>query len=100
MREINFPEKDKALREDVRALGALVGEMLAEQQGPEFLQLVESVRRTAIQRRESDISTSAELDALLSGMDVVEAGRLVRAYTTYFQVVNLAEKVNRADYWL
>jgi hypothetical protein len=42
MREIYFPEKDKALRDDVRVLGALVGEMLAEQQSPEFLQLVET----------------------------------------------------------
>ncbi len=38
MREIYFPEKDKPLREDVRVLGALVGEMLAEQETPEFLQ--------------------------------------------------------------
>ena len=37
MREIHFPEKDKALRDDVRVLGTLVGEMLAEQQGAEFL---------------------------------------------------------------
>ncbi len=95
MREIQFPEKEKALREDVHALGALVGEMLAEQQSPEFLQLVEAVRGTAIQRREGDTSASAELDALLNGMDVIEAGHLVRAFTTYFQVVNLAEKVHR-----
>jgi len=47
MREIQFPEKDQPLREDVRILGALVGEMLAEQQGLEFLHPVEAVRRTA-----------------------------------------------------
>ena len=52
MREIYFPEKDKPLREDVRVLGTLVGEMLAEQQGPKFLQQVEAVRRTAIGRRD------------------------------------------------
>jgi len=95
MREIHFPEKDKALRDDVRVLGALVGEMLAEQQSPEFLQLVETVRRAAIQRRESNVSRSAELDELLAGMDVQIAGCLIRAFTTYFQVVNLAEKVHR-----
>ena len=95
MREIYFPEKEKALRDDVRVLGALVGEMLAEQQGTEFLQRVEAVRRTAIQRREGDTNASAELDELLSGMGVLEASLLVRAFTTYFQVVNLAEKVHR-----
>ncbi len=95
MREIYFPEKDKPLREDVRVLGTLVGEMLAEQQGPKFLQQVEAVRRTAIGRRESKTGAEVELNALLTGMDVAEAGRLVRAFTTYFQVVNLAEKVHR-----
>jgi len=95
MREIYFPEKDKPLRDDVRVLGALVGEMLAEQEGGDFLQLVEAVRRTAIQRREGKPGASTSLDNLLAGMDVTTAGRLVRAFTTYFQVVNLAEKVHR-----
>jgi phosphoenolpyruvate carboxylase len=95
MRKIQFPEKEKALRDDVRVLGTLVGEMLAEQQGAEFLQLVEAVRRSAIQRRESDSETSDRLDALLSDMDLLTAERLVRAFTTYFQVVNLAEKTHR-----
>ena len=95
MREILFPEKDRALREDVRVLGALVGEMLAEQQGAEFLQQVEAVRRTSIERREGKTGAAVELDDLLSGMSIAEAGPLVRAFTTYFQVVNLAEKVHR-----
>ena len=95
MREIQFPEKDLPLRDDVRVLGALVGEMLAEQQGKHFLQLVEGVRKTAILRREEADSTCSQLNAFLSGMDVETAGRLVRAFTTYFLVVNLAEKVHR-----
>ena len=95
MREIDFPEKDKPLREDVRVLGALVGEMLAEQESPEFLRQVEAVRRTAIGRREDKAGAAESLDELLTGMDVAVAGRLVRAFTTYFQVVNLAEKVHR-----
>jgi phosphoenolpyruvate carboxylase len=95
MREIYFPEKDQPLREDVRVLGALVGEMLAEQQGSEFLQQVEAVRRAAIGRREGSAVAAAELGILLAGMGVADAGRLVRAFTTYFQVVNLAEKVHR-----
>ena len=95
MREIQFPEKDKALRDDVRVLGTLVGEVLAEQQGAGFLKLVEAVRRSAIQRRENPTKASAELSELLTGMDVDGAERLVRAFTTYFQVVNLAEKVHR-----
>jgi phosphoenolpyruvate carboxylase len=95
MREIYFPEKDKPLRDDVRVLGALVGKMLAEQENPAFLEQVEAVRQTAIKRREGMADASENLDKLLTGMDVTQAGRLVRAFTTYFQVVNLAEKVHR-----
>ena len=95
MREIYFPEKDQPLRDDVRVLGALVGEMLAEQQGSEFLHQVEAVRQTAIRRREREQGAAENLDDLLAGMSVVDAARLVRAFTTYFQVVNLAEKVHR-----
>jgi len=95
MREIYFPEKDQPLRDDVRVLGALVGEVLAEQQGETFLQLVEDVRRAAIQRRESPGESPDDLGKLLAGMDVRTSERLVRAFTTYFQVVNLAEKVHR-----
>ncbi len=95
MREIDFPEKDQPLREDVHVLGALVGEMLAEQQGSEFLQQVEAVRRAAIGRRERNAGAEKDLEALLAGMDVAEAALLVRAFTTYFQVVNLAENVHR-----
>ena len=73
MRKVNFSEKEAPLREDVRVLGALVGEVLAEQRGVKFFELVEAVTRAAILRRE------------------VHAG----ASTTYFQVVNLAEKVHR-----
>ena len=95
MREIYFPEKDKPLRDDVRVLGTLVGKMLAEQENQAFLEQVEAVRQTAIKRREGETGAEEHLDQLLTGMDVTEAGRLVRAFTTYFQVVNLAEKVHR-----
>ncbi len=95
MRDIYFPEKDQALRKDVRVLGAMVGDILSEQQGIAFLQQVEAVRLAAIGRREQDTGAAQHLDSLLTGMEISDAGSLVRAFTTYFQVVNLAEKVHR-----
>ena len=50
---IQFPIKDSALREDVHALGALIGETLREQGGEEFFELVEGDRLAAIRRREA-----------------------------------------------
>ena len=50
--DIQFPIKDAGLREDVHALGALIGEMLRDQGGEKFFEVVEGDRRAAIARRE------------------------------------------------
>ena len=59
--DIHFPQKHEALRDDVHALGALVGEILREQGGEELFQLVEHDRVAAIGRREGDEQAAAEL---------------------------------------
>lgn len=91
---LRFADTDALLRDDVRTLGALVGEVLAEQGGAQFLATVEEVRRLAIQRREQ----GAPIDALAMRLEAVpqaEAERLVRAFATYFGATNLAERVHR-----
>ncbi len=94
LRQVEFLPHDQGLRDDVRRLGTLVGEMLAEQEGDAFLDQVESIRRAAIQRRESDASMD-DLASHLAGLDGDLAHTLTRAFSTYFQVVNLAERVHR-----
>jgi phosphoenolpyruvate carboxylase len=93
--QIHFPPQHEALREDVHALGALVGEILREQGGPELLDIVEKDRVAAIGRREGDPACSAELITRVKGRPPHLARDLVRAFSTWFQVVNLAEKVHR-----
>lgn len=85
---------DAPLRENVRRLGAIVGEVLAEQLGSDFLAEVETVRAAAILRRE-DHTALDQLGALLSGLPVDRAEALTRAFSTYFQAVNIAERVHR-----
>ena len=94
LRAVDFAPTDALLREDVKILGALVGEILAEQRGPGFLDAVERLRRAAIRRRESDRPIAALADAL-ADIDLEQASDLVRAFATYFQAVNLAERVHR-----
>jgi len=94
LRVVDFASTDTLLREDVKMIGALVGEILAEQRGPAFLAEVERLRRAAIRRRESDAPV-AELADALAGIELERAGDLVRAFATYFQAVNLAERVHR-----
>lgn len=93
--EIHFPPKHEALREDVHALGELIGEMLREQGGPRLLDTVEQDRVLAIRRRDGDGAAGAELATRVRGRPPTEARDLVRAFSTWFQAVNLAEKVHR-----
>ncbi|TNF29778.1 MAG: phosphoenolpyruvate carboxylase [Deltaproteobacteria bacterium] len=88
-------DEDLPLREDVRLLGALLGEILIEQEGRPFYELVERVRQTSIARRKGDAAAEASFNALLSGLDPRQAELLTRAFSAYFQLVNLAERVHR-----
>jgi phosphoenolpyruvate carboxylase len=78
---------DQALRNDVRTLGELLGATLVRQEGAELLKLVESVRKAV---REG---TGEEI---LSALSVEDSVQLVRAFSTYFHLANVAEQVHRA----
>jgi phosphoenolpyruvate carboxylase len=91
---IQFPLKDAGLREDVHALGDLIGEILRDQGGDAFFDLVEGDRRAAIARREG-AAAGAELEARTAARDPVLATNLTRAFSIWFQAVNTAEKVHR-----
>jgi phosphoenolpyruvate carboxylase len=100
--DIQFPAKDAALREDVHALGALVGDLLREQGGDELFNVVEGDRQAAIIRREGRRAGvhapergSVELVARVLNRPAAVAEDLARAFSTWFQVVNLVEKVHR-----
>ena len=93
--DIVFAEKDRALREDVHRLGELVGELVREQGGEALFDLVEAARRAAIERREGNAQAFAELRTLLGALAPSTARDFIRAFSTYFQVVNIAEQVHR-----
>ena len=93
-RDIDFLPNDGPLRDDVRRLGAIVGDMLAEQQGSDFLARVEAIRTAAIRLR----LAGARPEALANEVDKLDpqlATLLTRAFAAYFQVVNIAERVHR-----
>ncbi|HKE49448.1 MAG TPA: phosphoenolpyruvate carboxylase [Rhodanobacteraceae bacterium] len=94
LRDVEFGPSDQALREDVGRLGRLVGELLIEQNGEAFFAHVEAARTAAIRRRENGEPVDA-LAAELAGLDAATADGLSRAFATYFQMVNIAERVHR-----
>jgi phosphoenolpyruvate carboxylase len=93
--DVTFEEKDQALRDDVRTLGALVGDLIREQNGDELYELVETARLRSIRRREGNEKPGEDLVSLVRDFDPETAAQLVRSFATYFQMVNTAEKVHR-----
>ena len=78
---------------EIRLLGSLLGQVIAEQAGREMLDLVERVRRTTIRlRRGDDPSLRADLVAELAVLDPDRAEVVIRAFSLYFRLVNLAEE--------
>jgi phosphoenolpyruvate carboxylase len=93
--DLTFPAKDADLREDVHMLGALVGDVIREQGGEELFQAVERARQAAIAQREGDAEGAVELVVCTKNVDPALSRDLVRAFSTWFDVVNMAEKVHR-----
>jgi phosphoenolpyruvate carboxylase len=93
--DIVFAEKDQALKADVRRLGRLVGQVVKDQGGEALFDLVEAARRAAIAHREGNSDATPELQSLIRELAPETAGDFIRAFSTYFQMVNMAEKVHR-----
>ena len=89
-------EKLKPLRDEVRFLGECLGRVLIAQEGKRFFELVEWVRKTAISiRRETSSALEAKLLRKIRSLSYEEITKLVRAFTVYFQLINLAEEKHR-----
>lgn len=84
------------LAREVRLLGALLGQVIAEQDGPQALELVERVRgRSIALRRHRDPAARRALDDELAGLDPPALELLAHAFSTFFQLANLAEEKER-----
>jgi phosphoenolpyruvate carboxylase len=91
-------EMPAPLRRDVRLLGRLLGQVLEEAGGPSLLADVERLRRATIALRTADggrRQVRAQVAELVAGFDLDRAELVARAFTVYFQLVNLAEEQHR-----
>ena len=92
-----------SLRADVDHLASTLGHVLRELEGERLFDLVEKVRsitktmrsRSSEQADATAAAARAELVDLIAGLDLATAERLLRAFTVYFQLVNLAEEIHR-----
>lgn len=86
------PDKDEPLREDIRLLGRLLGDVVREQEGGEIFALVEMVRQNAIRfRRDEDKEAGAALSDILSSLSRHGAIQTIRAFSYFSHLANIAE---------
>jgi phosphoenolpyruvate carboxylase len=88
------------MRQDVRLLGDVLGEIIRESDGPELLADVERLRHAVIAARQSPDAVAREtageeITALVRSWDHERAEQVARAFTVYFHLVNLAEEQQR-----
>lgn len=81
------------LAREVKLVGALLGQVIAEQEGDRHFELVEQLRRSAIRRRQTDLRSAAP--SPLGDRDLLELLAVARAFTAYFLLINLAEEKHR-----
>ncbi len=87
---------EQALREDIRFLGRLLGDTIREQAGPGVFELVERIRRTAIQyRREHDLPSRKRLERTIGSLAQDDAANVVRAFSYFHHLANAAEDLHR-----
>src|SRR5207244_9399663 len=81
------------LRRDVRVLGAVLGKVIAEQEGDDLLEAEERIRLLA-----RDARASGDVDAVRDAVRLLtpdEQAKVLRAFGLYFQLANIAEQHHR-----
>ena len=90
--EANPPDTDLALREDIRLLGRLLGEAVREIEGDDVYEVVEQVRKHAIRfNRHQDAAAAEEMAAALNGLSRDATISVVRAFSYFLHLANIAE---------
>jgi len=87
-------EATEPMRQDIRLLGAILGDTVREQNGDEVFDLVERARVESFRVRRSEIDR-AELAKLFDGVDVHQAIPVIRAFTHFALLANVAEDIHR-----
>src|SRR5258708_4005605 len=93
--EIAALEADARLREEIRLVGRILGDTVRDQEGVDVFDLVERIRQTSIRfHRDEDRPARRELELILDSMSTAETVRIVRAFSYFSHLANIAEDQN------
>src|ERR1700712_441830 len=87
--------EDARLRTDIRLLGRILGDTVRDQEGADVFDLVERIRQTSIRFHRDDEKTARrELEIILDSMSTGQTVRIVRAFSYFSHLANIAEDQN------
>jgi phosphoenolpyruvate carboxylase len=93
--EASALEEDARLRTDIRLLGRILGDTVRDQEGADVFDLVERIRQTSIRfHRDEDRLARRELETILDSMSTSDTVRIVRAFSYFSHLANIAEDQN------
>src|ERR1700742_4727978 len=93
--DVQALEEDTRLRNDIRLLGRILGDTVRDQEGADVFDLVERIRQTSIRfHRDEDRLARRELETILDSMSISETVRIVRAFSYFSHLANIAEDQN------
>ncbi len=88
----SVPKNERPLVEDIRLVGRILGEVIAEQEGQPAYELVEQIRFLSVAfRRDADAAADKALAKLLKGLSADQTVSVIRAFTYFSHLANLAE---------
>ncbi len=92
MNQDSEPDKDLPLREDIRLLGRILGDTVRAQEGEAMFDLIERIRQLCVRyRRDDDQAARRELEATLDSLSHDQAIEVVRAFSYFSHLANIAE---------
>src|SRR6476620_5840740 len=87
--------EDARLRTDIRLLGRILGDTVRDQEGADVFDLVERIRQTSIRfHPDDDQPARRELELILDSMSISQTLRIVRAFSYFSHLANIAEDQN------
>src|SRR6516164_7140840 len=92
MDQLETPDKDLPLREDIRLLGRILGDTIREQSGEAAFDTVENIRQNSVRfRRDEDLTARRDLEAILNALAPRKALQVIRAFGFFSHLANIAE---------
>lgn len=87
------PKRQETLRTQIKLLGALLGDVIKEQEGEQIFELIETLRKGFIEQRINyQEKRHEELISKIESLDAQSMKQVIRAFSAYFHLSNIAEE--------